>query len=174
MLGDDLETLGGVLSPVGSTSKDEDEFDDDDDDFDDEELDASTIATRNIELSLVLDMLPPLPIDKSTPAALEAKLKVTRIILLVGWLVMVVVVLVPKADELQRKLFKFNSVYMRRKIRHRLPSLSVLFNPSIFSLDYNPLHLTFAPAARLTRRRWWLCASSPTRSPGRWNNALLL
>jgi hypothetical protein len=66
----DGEILSSIVAPP---ERDEfDEFDGDEEDEEDEE-DAATSGPK--QLSLVLDILPPLPVEKSLPAALEAKLK---------------------------------------------------------------------------------------------------
>ena len=64
VLGDD-EILNSIVRP-----RERDIFDDDDEDDDE---DITPLGPQ--QLTLVLDILPPLPVDKSLPAALEAKLK---------------------------------------------------------------------------------------------------
>lgn len=59
---DDDEPLSGLLAPA----EEEDEF----------SMDSDPAASGPAnELTILLDMLPPLPVDKSLPAAIEAKLK---------------------------------------------------------------------------------------------------
>lgn len=71
LLADDAQTLSSLLAPAPAAERDE--FDDDDAGGGVSDSGAG-VAAR--ELSVVLDMLPPLPVDKSPPAALDAKLKV--------------------------------------------------------------------------------------------------
>lgn len=67
LLADDAATLGSLLAPSPADAIDE---------FDDEDVDAAGSVAMPQDLSIMLDMIPPLPLEKSPPAALEAKLRV--------------------------------------------------------------------------------------------------
>ena len=72
LLADDAATLGSLLAPAPADTMDE--FDDEDD------ATGDGVGAMPRDLSIMLDMVPPLPIEKSPPAALEAKLKVRKVL----------------------------------------------------------------------------------------------